>query len=211
MIKYVIFLGKPGSGKGTQAQRFVERGWAWLSTGELMRQHIRNQTDLGKQVSHYVQSGALVPDEITFALVSDFLKGLSDEARVVMDGFPRNKNQAQLLEEWSTRNGAELILAIEFCLSDDEALRRLLNRYMCPVCGFIGNAPGRCPKDGAELVRRVDDDEAVIMRRIQDYGNYISQLRAYYQRLGKYMAVNGMASPDTITKQLDKVMGVGLR
>jgi len=128
------FPGKPGSGKGTQAQYFSRYyGWIQLSTGELFRKHLKEKTVLGSKVEEFVEKGDLVPDDVTFSLVKDFLDKAGADSRIIFDGFPRNENQAKMLDDWSENTGAQLLAAVEFSLPDEEALRRLLNRYYCPT------------------------------------------------------------------------------
>jgi len=207
MVKYVVFLGKPGSGKGTQAQYFSRYyGWIQLSTGELFRKHLKEKTVLGSKVEEFVEKGDLVPDDVTFSLVKDFLDKAGADSRIIFDGFPRNENQAKMLDDWSENTGAQLLAAVEFSLPDEEALRRLLNRYYCPTCGYVGNQPGKCPNDGSILVKRSDDSEDVIRKRLSDYDSYASELRSHYRRRGKYVAVDATKTPSEISKFLERVM-----
>jgi len=193
MVKYVVFLGKPGSGKGTQAQYFSRYyGWIQLSTGELFRKHLKEKTVLGSKVEEFVEKGDLVPDDVTFSLVKDFLDKAGADSRIIFDGFPRNENQAKMLDDWSENTGAQLLAAVEFSLPDEEALRRLLNR----------NQPGKCPNDG----KRSDDSEDVIRKRLSDYDSYASELRSHYRRRGKYVAVDATKTPPEISKFLERVM-----
>ncbi|HPU69948.1 MAG TPA: nucleoside monophosphate kinase [Coprothermobacter proteolyticus] len=206
MIRYVIFLGKPGSGKGTQAQYFSRFGWIHLSTGELFRRHLQEKTVLGSEVEQFVKKGDLVPDDVTFSLVEDFLTKAKPDSRIIFDGFPRSENQARLLEDWTEKTRALLVAAVEFFLPDDEAVRRLLNRYYCPTCGYVSNEPGLCPNDGSSLVKRTDDSEEVVRKRLADYESYAPQLRTFYRRKGKYLAIDATKKPSQISKFLESVM-----
>jgi adenylate kinase len=206
MIKYVVFIGKPGSGKGTQAQYFSKLGWVHLSTGDLFRKHLSERTKLGEEIRSYVESGALVPDDVTFAVVEDYLNDLGQKARVIFDGFPRTKSQAELLDEWAQKSNAMLVCAVEFFVSDEEAIKRLTNRYYCPVCGYVSNQPGLCVNDGTPLVKRLDDNEEVIRKRVSDYSTYASELRAFYQDKGKYVAVDGNQAPEHVSAFLERIM-----
>ncbi|WP_018963275.1 adenylate kinase family protein [Coprothermobacter platensis] len=206
MIQFVIFMGKPGSGKGTQAQYFSKHGWIHLSTGDLFRRHLAEKTPLGKQVQEFVENGNLVPDELTFALVEDFLKSVDQNANIVFDGYPRSKRQAELLDSWSKKTGSKCLGAIEFCLSDESAMERLLNRYYCPVCGYVSNKPGFCVNDGTPLVKRIDDNVEVIQKRVRDYDSYGAELRAYYRNKGIYVAVDAGKEPEEISAFLERIM-----
>lgn len=178
-----VLLGPPGAGKGTQGARLAElQGVPTISTGDIFRANVKGNTDLGRKAQEYMSAGTLVPDEVTNAMVRDRLS--QDDARdgFLLDGYPRNPEQAVELDMMLSDLGVELDAAIEITADIDEVTKRLLKR--------------------AELEGRSDDTEPVIRKRLEVYSTSTAPLTAYYQGHGLLVQVDGMGEMDDVTARL---------
>ena len=186
----LVFLGPPGSGKGTQADRVAGAfNLIHLSTGEVLREAVKNQTEVGKKAESFMSKGELVPDEILIAMIEDKLTSGQFSGGFVLDGFPRTIPQAESLRSALLSHGVNLNHAILLLVDDDEIVRRLSGRWSCPSCGEGYNYPakmpdraGFCDKDGTELTRRSDDDESVIRNRIEVYRRQTEPIIDFYRK-----------------------------
>ncbi len=203
-LRAVIF-GAPGSGKGTQAELLAKRfGAAHITSGEIFRQEIEDGSALGQRVRQRVESGQLVPDALTNAIVARRLRRADGRARgFILDGYPRNGNQLR-----SLLRVARLAAAIEIRLPDRVAVRRIAGRRSC-ACGRIYhreyNPPrraGRCDVCGRRLFIRHDDRPAVIRRRLRDYQRQTAPVLAYFRRRGNLIAVDGRPAITTVFKNI---------
>lgn len=205
----LILFGPPGAGKGTQGALLEERfGLARLSTGDLLREAVREGTPLGLEAQKYMNAGELVPDSVLIGLVREYLRG--QESGVIFDGFPRTEPQAaaldQLLGELGRRLEAVLVLQVD----DENLIRRLSGRRSCPSCGAVFNvhfdpprAEGKCDRCGAELVQRVDDAESTVRRRLDVYRAQTAPLIDYYERSPVRVAhIQGDLSVDEVQSRL---------
>ncbi|HET8576020.1 MAG TPA: adenylate kinase, partial [Methylomirabilota bacterium] len=173
----VIFLGAPGAGKGTQARQLAQEwGVPQIATGDMLREAVANRTSLGLEAKRYMDSGALVPDQVVISLVGERLDQPDAKAGWVLDGFPRTVAQAEALDALLQRRGEGLSRVIFFEVSRAELLRRLTGRRICRQCGtgyHLVSAPprtaGRCDKCGGELYQREDDAEATVANRLDVY------------------------------------------
>ncbi|OGY46628.1 MAG: adenylate kinase [Candidatus Buchananbacteria bacterium RIFCSPHIGHO2_01_FULL_47_11b] len=205
---HIIIFGPQGSGKGTQAELIARRyGYAYISTGDIFRYHIKNNTPLGSQVVAYTTAGHLVPDELTNQIVQDRLQQPDCAKGFVLDGYPRNQAQLDFIKTIVSIN-----YAIQIDLSDDEAIRRLSGRWACK-CGLsyhdIHNPPkqvGRCNICGGQLFKREDDQPAAIKKRLEIYHHQTEPLVAEYKTLGILQTVNGAQSIEEVFEQIKQVL-----
>lgn len=201
----IILLGPPGVGKGTQAQFLIEKLDAiQLSTGDLLRAAVREGTDLGKKAKEFMDKGALVTDEIILGMIREKMQELGDAA-VIFDGFPRTIPQAEGLDELMTELGMKVDKVIELTVDDEVVVGRLSSRRSCPTCGRVYNlmfAPpkseGVCDDDGAALIQRDDDKEAVIRNRLKIYHDQTEPLSRYYGDAGNLVQVQGAGTIDEV-------------
>jgi adenylate kinase len=195
----IIFLGAPGAGKGTQARRLAaESGVPQVATGDMLREAVAEGRPLGREAKRYMDSGALVPDEVVIGLVDERLARPDAAAGYVLDGFPRTVAQAEALDALLHRRGQDLDRVIFFDVSRDELLRRLTGRRICRRCGttfHLVSAPpkvaGTCDVCGGELYQREDDAESTVGRRLDVYQTQTAPLLDYYKRRGLLVRVEG--------------------
>ncbi|TMB99503.1 MAG: adenylate kinase [Chloroflexi bacterium] len=214
---YVILLGLPGAGKGTQAARLsAATALAHITTGELFRDNIREGTALGEKAKPFVEGGLLVPDEITIGMLLDRVKQPDASAGFMLDGFPRNLEQARALDEALSREGKQIDEALYIKVSTEELVRRLAGRWSCPQCGAVYHEqsrppmkPGVCDNCGAALYQREDDRPEVVRTRLEVNQKNLQPLLDYYDGRGKLREVDGERDPETISKDLGRLIGIG--
>lgn len=214
----MVMLGAPGAGKGTQAQRVSESyGLAHISTGDIFRAHLKEGSDLGKQVRRYLDSGALVPDELTCEIVAERLTRPDCSAGYVLDGFPRTLTQAETLKRVLAERGEEIDVAVNVEIPDEEIVARLTARRSCPMCGAIYNLrfdppPGGdrvCGRNGCsgKLVQRPDDKEETIRHRLRVYHEATEPIIAWYERQGILQSVPGWGMPpEAVFAKIEEVL-----
>ncbi len=206
----LLFLGPPGSGKGTQAARLSAKlGVPHLSTGDMLREAVRTGTSLGKQAEGYMSRGELVPDSLIVGLIEDKIKNGELRKGFILDGFPRTIPQAEALKQMLAKNGIALDRAVLFSVPDDEIVRRLSGRWYCPNCNAGYNYPtavpkveGKCDNCNSQLARRPDDEESVVRNRLAVYVKQTQPIEAYYRGEGLLVEVNANASPDEVFRSL---------
>ena len=192
MDKKIVLLGPPGSGKGTQAEMMEdELGLVRLSTGDLLREAVRNQTELGKQAKVFMDSGGLVPNELVIGLMKEKIDGL--KGGFILDGFPRTVQQAEFLDEIM-----ELDAAINLDVDDDELVSRLTKRRSCPQCNAVYHllykppkTEGSCDKCSSALYQRSDDTEETVRQRLKVYRDNTFPLIEYYRKKNKLVDIEG--------------------
>jgi len=185
----LVFLGPPGAGKGTQAKLLSQRmGFLHLSTGDLLREAVKNQTPLGRKAKEYMDRGELVPDELIVQLIEETLP---KDGNVILDGFPRTVNQALALEEMLKVKGEKISKVLFFDVPDEVIVDRLSGRRVCSKCGAVYhvkyNPPkveGVCDLCGGSLVQRDDDKEEVVRKRLEVYRKQTQPLVEFYQERG---------------------------
>jgi adenylate kinase len=182
----LVFLGPPGAGKGTQAKLLSQRmGFLHLSTGDLLREAVKNQTPLGKKAKEYMDRGELVPDELIVQLIEETMP---KDGNVILDGFPRTVNQALALEEMLKGKGKKISKVLFFDVPDEVIIDRLSGRRVCSKCGAVYHAKynppkveGVCDQCGGSLVQRDDDKEEVVKKRLEVYRKQTQPLIEFYQ------------------------------
>lgn len=210
MTTFIVILGPPGVGKGTQAKILSERtGLAHISSGELFRENIKNQTELGKLAQTYMTRGELVPDDVTIGMIRERLGRPDCAIGAILDGFPRTPAQADeldlMLAEFNGR-----VDVVPFIVGNDAVLvDRLGSRWTCRANGHIFNQKfsppkeaGKCDYDGSELYQRDDDKPETVKRRIQVYLEQTSQLISYYREKGKLIEIDGMQTIEQVTQTM---------
>ena len=197
-----IFLGAPGSGKGTQAKRVCARlGIAYIGTGEILRDNIARGTELGKKVSAILDKGHLVDDETMIALIESEIK---DRDSFVMDGFPRTVPQSEALDGLFNKYGKKADAVLFLDVNAEEVIKRALGRYVCPKCGrdynvYLDDLKDKiCPECGVALSRRSDDTEETIRERIAEYNRKTAPVKDYYAQKNVLKIINGSGSVDGI-------------
>ena len=211
----IILLGPPGAGKGTQAQRLVERhGMVQLSTGDMLRETRKADTELGRQVAAVMDSGALVSDEIVSAMIDAKLAALPAGAGAIFDGYPRTDAQAHSLDAILAGRGRTLARVIELEVDEDALVERIVGRYTCATCGKgyhdkfeLPQVAGTCDKCGGhEFKRRPDDNEQTVRTRMAEYRAKTAPILPIYETRGIVARVDGMADIDVVTAAIEAVL-----
>ncbi|HEQ98704.1 MAG TPA: adenylate kinase [candidate division Zixibacteria bacterium] len=194
----LVMLGPPGSGKGTQASRLAERlDLHHLSTGDMLRSAVKNETELGKKAKEYMDKGDLVPDSLILDMIRETIKN-DQGAGFIFDGFPRTIPQAEGLDRMLQSESEALDGALNLEVSDQEVIKRLSGRYFCPQCQRTYNYPSNLPKKegicdecGVELQKRKDDSEDVVRNRLEVYKKQTQPLIDYYKDKSILVNVDG--------------------
>lgn len=205
---YVILLGLPGAGKGTQAAVLAgETGLVHITTGGLFRDNIRQGTELGEKAQPFVESGRLVPDEITIGMLLDRIAQPDCAAGCMLDGFPRNTEQARALDEALEADGKRIDRAIYIRVATDALVRRLAGRWNCPQCGAVYNEisqppkrQGVCDNCGSRLEQRKDDRPEAVRTRLEVNLKNLEPLLDHYREQGKLCEANGEAEVEEVTR-----------
>ena len=186
MLNIVIF-GAPGSGKGTQSERIVEKfGINHISTGDVLRAEIKNGTELGKTAKGYIDQGQLLPDELIIDILASTLDSFKDSKGVIFDGCPRTIAQAEALKKMLSERGQEVSIMLDLDVPEDELMTRLIKR---------GQESGRA-----------DDNEETIKKRLTVYHSQTAPLIDWYKKEGKYQHINGLGNLETITQDICKAV-----
>lgn len=205
----IVLFGPPGAGKGTQSQLLVSRlQMRQISTGDLFREAVKNQTALGVKAKSYMDAGQLVPDDITIGLVDEVVTKLGDQS-FILDGFPRTVPQANALETLLKSRGLKIGKAVFMDVPREYLLRRLTGRRVCSSCGAVyhvdskpSKVEGKCDVCGGPVVQRKDDHESVIGTRLEAYDKSTSPLKQYYADKGMYSEVNGIGSTEEVYERI---------
>jgi len=216
MMKAIIFLGPPGAGKGTHAKEISSiLNIPHISTGDIFRDAIKNQTELGMKVKEFLDSGKLVPDELVWEVVKDRLDAEDCKNGFILDGFPRTILQAELLDKYLKEKNADLKV-IYLDASDDLVIKRLSSRRVCKNCGAIYNLISMPPKKegicdicGGELYQRSDDYPDVIKKRLETYYKETQPLIDYYKNRGVMYTISAEKDREEVLQEILKVVKDG--
>jgi adenylate kinase len=212
----LILLGPPGAGKGTQAKLLASTlAVPHISTGDMFRDHKARGTEIGKRVQAIMDSGGLVTDDITNAMVEERLARPDVARGCILDGYPRTVGQAGFLDGLLAGRGLAIGKAVSYEVSEAALVERISGRRSCPTCGAVyhvtqqppGQA-GRCDQDGGALVLREDDKPENVRKRMQEYVAKTAPLKAYYQARGQVVEVDGLGAPDAILAATRRRLGV---
>jgi adenylate kinase len=205
---YIVFLGAPGAGKGTQAANVArELGLTAVATGDLFRQAVERGDELGFKVKDYLDKGALVPDKITAQVVLERMSSLECRGGVIFDGFPRNLKQAEVLDEALRQRNKNIDWVVYIKVPEQELIRRLSERLVCRQCQTpygkeTAHTGDKCHKCGGELYQRPDDNTETVKKRLKIYFDETAPLIGYYKRSGKLLEVDGEGSVDKVTSRI---------
>ena len=214
MATYIVLLGPPGVGKGTQAKVIAETtGLQHISSGDLFRENIKNGTELGKMAQSYMNKGELVPDDVTIGMIRDRISRPDCKAGALLDGFPRTTPQADALGKLLAEFDGKVNYVPYITASEGTLIERLSGRWTCKAQGHVFhekyNPPkqsGKCDMDGSELYQRDDDKAETVTRRIQVYFAQTAPLIAYYRERGLLSEINGAQPIEKVTAELLAVL-----
>jgi len=207
---YIIFLGAPGAGKGTQAANLArERGLVHIASGDLFRQALEQGTELGIKAKSYMERGVLVPDQITIQMVLERLSAPDCKRGAILDGFPRNLEQARALDKALSQEGKAIDKVVYIKVSEEGLLKRLSGRWICRQCQAPYHATdspprvwGKCDKCGGELYQRPDDTEVSIKKRLEVYSAETAPLIDYYAKGDKLLEIDGEGSVAEVGRRI---------
>lgn len=212
----IIMLGAPGSGKGTISKELCSKlDLKHVATGDMFREELQNGTELGNKIKSYMDRGDLVPDEIVIEVVKERVANQKEDTGLIFDGFPRTKAQAIALDEMLQTIGKKVTAAVEMGIEDEEIVKRVVNRRMCSnkECGAIYNLVTRAPKVenvcdicGSSLMKRKDDEEATVRKRLEVYHAQADSLLNYYKEQNKLCTV--VQNPQSATSLEESVKTV---
>ena len=201
----LVLVGPPGAGKGTQATLLAEHfKIPHISTGDIFRANLKSGTELGLQAKSYMDKGELVPDSVTNAMVKD---RLASAEGFLLDGFPRNVAQAEVLRAFLGERNKPLDAVVEFAINNEEVIKRLSSRRTCRGCGKI--FPGelaKCDSCGGELYQREDDQESVIARRLEVYAEQTEPIISFYRQEGLLITVTATGVVSAITENVIRAL-----
>ncbi len=215
----LIFLGPPGSGKGTQAARLAERlGAVQLSSGDALRRERQEGSEIGRKAAQYMDAGTLVPDVVITGVMLAAIDKLSAGTGFILDGFPRTQPQAEALEAGLKQRELKINAVIDFKLDDGEIVRRIVERRVCKLCAATYNlsflppkVDGKCDKCGGELIQRPDDCEEVVVTRLETYRAQTAPLIEYYSQRGLLTSVDSSAGADAVQAKVSRLIAASPR
>ena len=206
---HVIMMGPPGAGKGTQAGRFAkERGLPKISTGDILREAIKEQNPTALAAKARMDRGELVDDAMIIKIVADRLAKPDVQVGFVLDGFPRTVAQAQALDELMERMESGPLIVVDVAVPEQELVRRLASRRICSACGTNAGPSdaASCAKCSGELVQRTDDDQGVVLERLKVYQQSTRPVLDYYRERPTFRVVNGAQPPERVASELNAMI-----
>jgi adenylate kinase len=209
MALNVIMMGPPGAGKGTQAGRFArERALLKISTGDILREAIKEKNPVALEAKAKMDRGELVDDDTMIAIVAERLTRPDAARGFVLDGFPRTVAQAQALDEIMERRGSGPLVIVDVVVPEHELIRRLAGRRICASCGTNADnvSATACAKCGGQLVQRSDDGQDVVRERLRVYQNATKPVLEYYRERPTFRVVNGAQPPERVARELDAMI-----
>jgi len=213
----IVLLGPPGAGKGTQSQMLVKTfNFLQISTGDILRDAVKNKTELGEKAKMYMDKGELVPDEIIISLIEDIIyKNNKKDMNIIFDGFPRTVVQAQGLEKLMENYSDRLDAVVSMNVKDEILISRLTSRRICPTCNTVYNlitTPPKndeiCDNDGTRLIQRDDDKLETVRNRLKVYREQTEALVDFYKKIGILKEVNAECKPEEVFKNIVKALGL---
>ncbi|EAE6207890.1 adenylate kinase [Listeria innocua] len=210
----LVLMGLPGAGKGTQAEQIVEKyNIPHISTGDMFRAAMKNNTELGKKAKSFMDNGDLVPDEVTNGIVRERLAEDDAKNGFLLDGFPRTVEQAEELENILSDLGTELDAVISIEVDKDVLMKRLTGRWICRTCGKTYHeiynppkVPGKCDLDGGELYQREDDKKETVENRLNVNMKQTKPLLDFYSEKGKLHSINGEQDINDVFVDVEKIL-----
>ncbi len=207
---YIILLGAPGAGKGTQAVMLAGKlKLVQVASGDLFRQALRDETELGKMAKAFMEKGQLVPDEITIRMVLERLSAPDTASGAILDGFPRNLKQAMALDKALEKQSRAIDRVVYIKVAEGELLKRLGGRWICRNCQApyheVDSPPkkkGKCDRCGGELYQRADDNIETVKKRLEVYFAETAPLIDYYKKAGKLLEINGQGSAAEVNRRI---------
>lgn len=214
--KYILLLGAPGAGKGTQAALLQERlGLPHVASGDLFRDNLKRETELGLKAKSYMERGELVPDDVTIAMVLERLSRPDTAKGALLDGFPRTIQQAEALDAALAAQGRKIEKVINFNVSEDALMARLTGRWICRNCQATYHTlynppkqPGLCDVCGGELYQRPDDTPETVANRLRVYFNQTRPLIDYYQKRGQLVDINGEQEIEQVQQDIVQALSM---
>ncbi|MBQ0066958.1 MAG: adenylate kinase [Phascolarctobacterium sp.] len=212
---YILLMGPPGAGKGTQAEKLIEDyKLLHISTGDMFRAAVKAGTEMGKKAKTYMDAGGLVPDEVTIGVVREGLSKPECADGFMLDGFPRTLEQAVALDKIMADMGKKLDVVLNINVPDSELIDRVVGRRVCKECGATyhikfnpSKVADKCDKCGGMLYQRNDDKEETAKNRLDAYHNQTEPLFDYYRKVGIYKEVNGLQHIDKVYGDVKKALG----
>ncbi len=208
----LIFIGPPGSGKGTQAKRLAGRfGIPHISTGDMLREAVAEGTELGKKADAIMKSGALVPDDVMIGMIRERLGKADAKKGFILDGFPRTLPQAEKLEALVSGNGSDKLRVLQLLVPDEAIVKRIALRRTCAQCGAIyhlENQPpkvsGVCDRCKGELIARPDDNETAVRKRLDAFHKQTAPVADYYRTKKVLKTVDGIGPVDEVFERIER-------
>jgi adenylate kinase len=205
----IVLLGAPGAGKGTQAEKLVgDLGLCHISTGDILRAAVKDETELGLKAKSFMDAGDLVPDDLIIDLMRERIQQPDTDKGVILDGFPRTTTQAVALDAMLKELGRPLDAALLVDVDAEVIVKRLTSRRMCKECGHIGSvADGdKCTECGGEMYQRDDDNETTVRNRLDVYSNSTAPLIDYYKGCDLLVTVDGDRDPDVVYSDIKSAL-----